>query len=147
MAREIKFRAWDKKDKVMRIVYGVLFKRVSNKGNRANDIVELHCSDYEGQRAIILSHFERPLEDIELMQFTGLLDKQGKEIYEGDILAPMPNDYNPEYTGNWIMTFDRGTFLAESVDDRYETWAPYWTEQQFEIIGNIYENPELLQKG
>ncbi len=80
-----------------------------------------------------------------IMQFTGLKDKNGKEIYEGDILAPMPNDYNPAYKGIWIIQYNRGAYEAVSPDDRTATWTPYWTEYQMEVIGNIYENPELLK--
>jgi len=122
MGREIKFRAWDKRAKKWVKSFQLYFPKCELAGNFVSD------------------------EDIELIQYTGLKDRVGKEIYEGDVLAPMKNDYSPEYKGDWIMTFDRGTFLAVSVDDRFETWAPYWTEQQFEIIGNIYENPELLKE-
>lgn len=135
MTREIKFRAWDKSDKVMRIVYGISFKRISNKGNRNEDMAELHCSDYEGSKAIILSHFERPLKEIELMQFTGLLDKNGKEIYEGDIVkveSPTMAEWPTQIRE--VKWWDDGRWSLGFRDAR-ERW---------EIIGNIYENPELL---
>ncbi len=78
-----------------------------------------------------------------VMQFTGLLDKNGKEIYEGDILKI--NLYNDElktkvrtYLGRLIIDvegYDWNTTALSFLDDEAET----------EVIGNIYENPELLK--
>lgn len=134
--REIKFRAWDKKDKVMREVYGIQFPKISNHGNRQNTIIEMHCSDYEGQKAIILSDFTDSVDRVELMQFTGLIDKNKKEIYEGDIIQ--------KENKNYIVTWDDGSFGIFRNGD----WADYLLGHcgSSEVIGNIYENPELLNK-
>jgi uncharacterized phage protein (TIGR01671 family) len=74
-----------------------------------------------------------------VMQFTGLLDKQGKEIYEGDIvksvLCPYIVTYNPELA--WYEAIDNTRHLT--ID------PPIWF--LCEVIGNIYENPELLKGG
>jgi uncharacterized phage protein (TIGR01671 family) len=70
MNREIKFRAWDKIDKIMRQVtcYNLYDEYVRlDEDNSGNSIT-------------------RKIDDVILMQFTGLLDKNGKEIYEGDIV-------------------------------------------------------------
>ena len=81
-----------------------------------------------------------------LMQYTGLKDKNGVEIYEGDILAPMSNDYQPKYEGNWVVIFTEGAFFGESSNEYVETWLPYWKpDDEIEVIGNIYENKELLE--
>lgn len=133
MNREIKFRAWDKADKVMREVYGLLYPKISNHGNRDKFMVNMHCSDYEGSKAIILSDFERPLDEVELMQFTGLLDKNGKEIYEGDIIETRVSGKS----GSAIKAVIWNTkYCGFNIKDDEEL--------EREIIGNIYENPELL---
>ena len=111
--REIKFRAWDKEMKKM------------------FEIMELH---WIGRK------FE--VAGCELMQFTGLLDKNGKEIYEGDILlSPFKNHYLVE----WDKEAVRFAFIGYGkilVKGHYPVWQFI---KAYEVIGNIYENPELLK--
>lgn len=83
------------------------------------------------------------LEEIKLMQSTGLFDKNGKEIFEKDIL-----DYNGRKAiVKWHGSY--ASFIYEFVDElqnRKTEWQPlYLSYYHFEIIGNIYENPELLE--
>lgn len=75
-----------------------------------------------------------------LMQYTGLTDKNGKEIYEGDIVKS--EQWTPEIYRVW---FSRGGFCFsnDTTDIEYVNDAKYL--EQFEVIGNIYENPELLK--
>lgn len=83
------------------------------------------------------------LEEIELMQSTGLKDKNGKEIFEKDIL---------DYNGRKVIVKWHGSyacFIYEFVDElknRTAEWQPlYLTYYKFEIVGNSLENPELLE--
>ncbi len=68
-------------------------------------------------------------------QFTGRKDKNGKEIYEGDIFKA-PHDFGP---GGFSV---RTASVAFHPEDGYQ-WN-YWKLDELEIIGNIHENPELL---
>jgi uncharacterized phage protein (TIGR01671 family) len=76
----------------------------------------------------------RQIEEFELMQFTGLLDKNGKEIYEGDILA-LVNGYCD------VVKFERS---AWRWNDGHNILGVSWNLESFEVLGNIYENPELM---
>ncbi|KKL84776.1 hypothetical protein LCGC14_1961420, partial [marine sediment metagenome] len=75
------------------------------------------------------------LEHFILMQFTGLKDKNGKEIFEGDILKYE----NRNYEVSWME--DDGGFFAWLYGYSIQGGLFLWTE----VIGNIYENPELLK--
>jgi len=118
--REIKFRVWDKSNKRWEDE-GVLLR--ARNGTVASNQPELY----------------------DVQQYTGLHDKKGVEVYEGDILAPMPNDYRPEYKGVWVVDFREGTFVGNSPENREITWMPYWSENQIEVIGNVWESPALLE--
>ena len=112
--REIKFRAWYENFNEMYIVKGIDFQR------------EMAYFDKYNYRSIY---------DIELMEWTGLHDKNGKEIYEGDILFEISGE---EY---FKVVFENGSFRAE--DDEYSLDLEN-NAHICEVVGNIYENSELL---
>jgi hypothetical protein len=79
------------------------------------------------------------MHDWPLMQYTGLNDKDGQEIYEGDIC-----------TAHYVAS-QAGQYRSSVVWNTGEcawnfAYAPLWTWEQMEVIGNIYQNPELLQQ-
>lgn len=84
-------------------------------------------------------------EDVILMQSTGLKDKNGKEIFEGDVVRQVrtqPTTENETITG--VVTMIEGTWLI--MNDCEQLASKLWSEtDENEIIGNIYENPELLE--
>lgn len=73
-------------------------------------------------------------------QYTGLKDKNGKEIYEGDILPFTMYDLKTEY---YYIVFRNGEFEAINKQDTNFIWRDAWRES--EVIGNIYDNPKLLE--
>ena len=150
--REIKFRAWDKKSKKMRQVAWISFQDYPlRKGLPV--VVQVWGWSIIEDKDILL---RREINEVELLEFTGLKDKNGKEIFEGDIIKflgrwddngrVLPPDYKP-----YIVEFLRGAFTA--VPTKYERGhaANFFKEHMAvghtdnEIIGNIYSNPELLK--
>lgn len=131
--RMINFRAWDKKKKIMLKVLSIGLKY------------------YESGEPIGMGYSERPEDDIELMQFTGLTDKNGVEIYEGDLFGVV--NKGTEMLGE--IYFEEGCFKMKygyrnpKKDQRKDYFLSSVIENSgakiIEIIGNIYENKELLK--
>lgn len=80
--------------------------------------------------------------------YSGLLDKNGKEIYEGDIGRRhmiYTFEGKPAYHyDDWIVEFHSGSFLTVKIGEKLNPYSQRFDE--IEIIGNIYENPDLLNK-
>ncbi|WBF77115.1 YopX family protein [Lacticaseibacillus rhamnosus] len=128
MKREIKFRAWNKKDKVMVDVAAMNFGP-SGLWSLIED-----ADDAELQ-----------LEDnYELMQYTGLKDKNGREIYEGDIVRTGEDNIgDPDPTiGQVIMR--EGSWLIEN-EKKQEEIGLFSEITSREVIGNIFEDNQLLE--
>ena len=81
------------------------------------------------------------VEHLVIMQSTGLLDKNGKEIFEGDI-AKMAKDVYSDPTYYEIVRHRGGAYRLESNQHGCELWLRH---TNCEVIGNIYENPGLLE--
>lgn len=126
--KEIKFRAWDMVQKKMD--YDLYFSQ-------------------DGSRSLmsVLKDFGI------LMQHTGLKDKNGKEIYEGDVVKALLTGLIDE-SFNSVIEFSNGCFGIRSLEDgvfvngkgKFKSFDGCDTEKRIEVIGNIYENPKLLNK-
>lgn len=121
MNREIKFRIWSKIQKLMnypsKFVLDFYWFGVSTE----------HYID-DGSNNYPMSDFENLI----VMQYTGLIDKKRREIYEGDS------------NGIYLVFFENGCFkLKTKKNNTIGLLSNYLDE--FEVIGNIYENPELLK--
>lgn len=81
-------------------------------------------------------------EDLVLMQSTGLKDKNGKEIFEGDIVK-MSKDVYSEPTYYEVVRHRGGAYRLESKKHGCELWLRH---ADCEVVGNVYENPELLEE-
>lgn len=113
--REIKFRAWDNAN-----------NEWLNKEDTECLIIYLD-GRYEIDRGCCIVP-----PDLTIEQYTGLKDKNGREIYEGDIISF--HDY-----GSFAIKFHKGCFRLGSGDLLYA-----YPSSAIEVIGNIHENPELL---
>jgi uncharacterized phage protein (TIGR01671 family) len=128
--REIKFRAWSKRDKCWCGAFSIqkdgLFTEMS--GARMENGVCVAYADW-----IDLSEQD----EIILMQYTGLKDKNGVEIYEGDILKGTLENH---------AVVDVNSYFGLTNYGLSSDYPMHLTgQEEREIIGNIYENPELLQ--
>ncbi|MEZ7593417.1 YopX family protein [Streptococcus sp. 27098_8_76] len=81
------------------------------------------------------------VDNLVIMQSTGLKDKNGKEIFEGDIVK-MAKDVYSEPTYYEVVRHRGGAYRLESKQHGCELWLRH---TDCEVVGNIYENPELLE--
>ena len=118
--RDIRFRAWDKEDNKM--YYGISLCSQDSGIHPNNGDWDDTCD----------------LEDCCIMQYTGLKDKRGKELYESDIISH--SAYKQNYQIEYIP--DAGGYVVKSHNHTCPLTA--MCQKYLEIIGNIYENPELI---
>jgi uncharacterized phage protein (TIGR01671 family) len=141
--RPIKFRAWDKKRKRM---YKVLNLYVDSIGVHSGIWADVEGFDVIEDKNI---RIQIQPKDIEVMQFTGLKDKNGKEIYEGDVVTAFLEKravvHFGDYSVNGSDYYSNNTtagFYILYIDDSEESGID---PSETTVIGNIHETPELLK--
>ena len=124
--REIKFRAWNPISSAM-----FWSERCQNLATFFNYVGSLDLQ-----------------EDFALMQYTGLHDKNGKEIYEGDVVTGCTSYENDNDAREWTINKPATVYW----DEEFCAFCPFYLNARWrcnvvdiEVIGNIYENPELLK--
>lgn len=122
--REIKFRVWDEfrmlSDEELRISARELYSEVGKSGQYEGCILIPNC------------------EDLEVMQYTGLKDKNGTEIYEGDIIQ------TKDFYECGELIFKGKLEVIKSLNDYISRCA--FIDTTGKVIGNIYENKDLLEE-
>ena len=136
--REIKFRAWNKEAKRM-----IDLKANTSLALNAEMNTQMAIQGFDG----LFIPFHK---DVILMQYTGLKDKNGKEIYEGDIVNLLIDilfeevekigviEMDSDYMAGWVIDFPMTGLTIAYCDPKISD------SSEFEIIGNIYENPKLV---
>lgn len=130
---KFKFRVWDKEERAMLDVHGINFDA---HGIWTNELI-----DDESDGNFIF------FDDVELMQSTGLIDKNGVEIYEGDIVA-LKYPYDKRIKTKGIIVWDSykpcfGISMIETTE-RYELYR-ITARNYLTVIGNVHQNSELLE--
>ena len=128
-----RFRAWiSEADTMANDLKGIDFE---------NETVVLRKLYYEDGFPVETEVFEVEIGNAILLQSTGLIDKNGKEIFEGDIVK-MAKDVYSEPTYYEVVRHRGGAYRLESKQHGCELWIRH---TDCEIVGNVYENRELLE--
>lgn len=142
--RELKFRAWTGKEMIYMSLEDLCIHFAVREENM-EDCIEpspnLDCNEYKFAEQL-------GYKETYIMQYTSLKDKNGKEIYEGDILNVTTPDNSDYDWNNTIYKVQYDDFGYEAIDKLGRAWDFYLLDSEsidIEVVGNIYENPDLIK--
>ncbi|WP_167397328.1 YopX family protein [Lysinibacillus mangiferihumi] len=138
MSREIKFRAWVENEHIKNGPYPFMNQHIEFMGGLINDIFAT-----SGKEPLNSLHNK-----ITYMQYTGLKDAKGKEIYEGDIVDYLGDIDHINSNVLRVIEYknEEACFVARLPVGVDGEEAVYLNEHDFKVVGNIYENPTLLEE-
>ncbi|MGL3035141.1 YopX family protein [Enterococcus faecalis] len=138
-----KFRAWDTYEEEMLENVTPLF---DDSNSMMAIITDFQIKGSPGTSEIEIGSYDTTFNWDEfpyiLMQSTGLKDKNGVEIFEGDVLYYIPFE---SHINDSIVVFEKGSFCTQMLRNGKLTSVRFIDSEEYEVIGNIHENPELLE--
>ena len=159
MNRDIEFRVWDDHYKYMnyKVIVGIYgnWEEVKDNENYTACSMWIEPKNVDYKCEPHWAHFEPYHKEIKLMQYTGLKDKNGKKIFEGDIVKYRSGGYGVDKKGKiiyktkkYIIDYDIKMlmFYLKAKNEKDNEIIDITDEKEWiEVIGNIYENKELLE--
>ncbi len=122
-------------------------KRVDNGAWETGSFVGIRmgCSDERTYIADKMTGYNTPVIPETVGQYTGLTDKNGNKIFEGDIIEAHFDELFPDLATTLIVVWSDYGWFGRDMEGNVDSLEQKWVSDFFEIIGNIHDNPDLLE--